>query len=329
MSIGCYDCREVSIFLSYNQFFRFIESDNRNLHNAGLTGLAYLVKLDVTYVTKHEMAIIDFLDDKDETIRTKALELLATTTNSSNVTAVVEQLLKSATTYIESHLKFSLVARAVDLTERFSPNPTWFLETMSKIFLEFSEFVPIETANEFFKVVNEGPTGIPEDDTEFRRAAVRSMLSVLEKMHNISESALRASTSVVGIYGYQYQPEEWDQEDIFNLLIEAATITKPVKHIDTRGHVIFSLLCHAAALFRNSNESMDACKSKTKSLLDNLISDSMEWDPDLAQMAIEFTLFLDTTNALDIYADTNRKSNLRSIADYTKLIEVKIRHEIK
>lgn len=76
---------------------RFIESPNRNLKAAGIIALSALVQIDSSYVAVHQLAVIDCLNDSDETLRTEALKLLTQTTNSSNAAAVVQKLLESAT----------------------------------------------------------------------------------------------------------------------------------------------------------------------------------------------------------------------------------------
>ena len=76
---------------------RFIESPNRNLKVAGIVALSGLVQVDPSYIAMHQLAVIDCLDDRDETLRTETLKLLSQTTNSTNAVAVVQKLLQSAT----------------------------------------------------------------------------------------------------------------------------------------------------------------------------------------------------------------------------------------
>lgn len=75
---------------------RFLDSSTKNLKLAGIKGLLYLTKVNKSYLTDHQITVIDCLDDNDETLRTMTLELLTTTSNTSNVTAVVDKILKCA-----------------------------------------------------------------------------------------------------------------------------------------------------------------------------------------------------------------------------------------
>jgi AP-4 complex subunit epsilon-1 len=52
---------------------RFIRSDSNNLKYIGIKGLAAIVKDYPKYAVDHQMAVIDCLEDRDETLKRKTV----------------------------------------------------------------------------------------------------------------------------------------------------------------------------------------------------------------------------------------------------------------
>jgi AP-4 complex subunit epsilon-1 len=52
---------------------RFIRSDSHNLKYVGIKGLANIVKDHPSYATDHQLAVIDCLEDPDETLKRKTV----------------------------------------------------------------------------------------------------------------------------------------------------------------------------------------------------------------------------------------------------------------
>lgn len=48
---------------------RFITSTNHNLKYLGIQALTSIVKINPKYATQHQMAVIDCLEDQDETLK--------------------------------------------------------------------------------------------------------------------------------------------------------------------------------------------------------------------------------------------------------------------
>ena len=55
---------------------RFIRSDSNNLKYIGIKGLAAIVKDNPKYASDHQMAVIDCLEDPDETLKRKTVIIL-------------------------------------------------------------------------------------------------------------------------------------------------------------------------------------------------------------------------------------------------------------
>lgn len=72
---------------------RFLQSESHNLKYIGITGLASIVKIDPKYTLQYQTLVVDCLEDTDDTLKIKTLDLLYTMTNSVNVEPIVDRLL--------------------------------------------------------------------------------------------------------------------------------------------------------------------------------------------------------------------------------------------
>ena len=79
--------------------------------------------------------VVDCLEDTDDTLKIKTLDLLYKMTNNVNVEAIVERLLsylKEAP--IEASSRKDLVNKISNLGENFAPNQNWYVRNMNKLF---------------------------------------------------------------------------------------------------------------------------------------------------------------------------------------------------
>ncbi|EZG78634.1 adaptin amine-terminal region protein [Gregarina niphandrodes] len=161
----------------------FVESNNRNLRLAGLNGLTKLVEIDPAFIQGHQLTIIDSLEDLDETIRTKTLQLLAQSTTSTNVLAVVDKLIASAEKYYQSSLRKEMVRKCYELIDRFAPTPDDYILTMCRLMKCHPRYFDESCGAQFVSVVGEGPANDDQDsavDDAFRKQCVECMLEVLD-----------------------------------------------------------------------------------------------------------------------------------------------------
>ena len=88
-----------------------------------------------------------------------------------------------------------------DLTEQFSPNKTWFVRTMNKLFELGGELVTAEMSDKFIKSISEWESEI--DGEKFRESTIKIYLNVLKKNPNISDSMMKVIAWILGEYGCQ------------------------------------------------------------------------------------------------------------------------------
>ena len=63
----------------------FLKSSSHNLRYMGIDSLACIVRRDAAFANEHQMAVIACLEDPDETLKAKTLQLLHKMTKPGNV----------------------------------------------------------------------------------------------------------------------------------------------------------------------------------------------------------------------------------------------------
>ena len=129
---------------------RFMQSENHNLKYLGVTGLASVVEDHPRYAAKHQMAVMDCLEDPDETLKRKTLQLLYRMTNPINVEVIVGKLLDFLKNATDVFLRTQLVAQISQLAERFAPSNQWFITTLTTVFELGGDLVKPEVVSLFF-----------------------------------------------------------------------------------------------------------------------------------------------------------------------------------
>jgi AP-4 complex subunit epsilon-1 len=97
---------------------RFLSSTNQNLKYLGITGLAAIVKDHPKYATQHQIAVIECLEDPDETLRAKTLDLLYRMTNANNVVFITAKLLAFLEKTNDAFLHAEFAQRVTQIAER-------------------------------------------------------------------------------------------------------------------------------------------------------------------------------------------------------------------
>lgn len=123
------------IDLASQTIARFLSSESHNLKYIGINGLASIVKIDPKYTLNYQGLVVDCLEDTDDTLKVKTLDLLYKMTNKQNVEPIVDKLLsylKEAP--IEAGSRKDLVQKISSLGEKFAPNQNWYVRNMNKLF---------------------------------------------------------------------------------------------------------------------------------------------------------------------------------------------------
>ena len=224
---------------------RFISSDNHNLKYLGVTGLAAIVKDHPKYAAEHQLAVIDCLEDPDETLKRKTLDLLFRMTNPVNVEVVTSKLLSFLRSSVDVFLRKDLVSRITQVAERFAPNNQWYILTMTEVFELGGDLVDPEVANNLMRLIAEGVGEDEESDAELRRFVVEQYLGILDKP-GMPDILMQTVFWVLGEYAYM--SPSVSLEDISEKL--CAVANRANADPTTRGYAISAALKLTAQLGR-------------------------------------------------------------------------------
>jgi AP-4 complex subunit epsilon-1 len=180
---------------------RFIMSDNHNLKYLGVTGLASIVKEHPRYAATHQMAVIECLEDPDETLKRKTLDLLFRMTNPVNVEFITEKLITNLKIASDEFLRAELVDRITQCAERYAPSNSWYIETMTTVFEMGGDLVRPEVAQNLLRLIGEGSGEDDDGDITLRRDAVETYLDLLDKPV-LPAVLVKVMAWVLGEYSY-------------------------------------------------------------------------------------------------------------------------------
>ena len=179
---------------------RFITSENRNLKYIGIDGLSQIVSIDPKFVLQYQGIVVDCLEDMDETLKRKTIDLLYRMTNYQNVSVIVDKLLQYlSTTSTDSIVRKDLVIKINQLAERFSINEEWFVKTINKLFEMSGELITPDISNHFIKLISEWE--IEAEGDMFKQNTLVIYIAILNDNPNISDSMMQVIAWVIGEYG--------------------------------------------------------------------------------------------------------------------------------
>ncbi|KAL3000188.1 hypothetical protein AAZX31_09G199600 [Glycine max] len=180
---------------------KFLKSDSHNLKYMGIDALGRLIKLSPHIAEQHQLAVIDCLEDPDDSLKRKTFELLYKMTKSSNVEVIVDRMIDYMISMSDDHYKTYIASRCVELAEQFAPSNYWFIQTMNKVFEHAGDLVNIKVAHNLMRLIAEG-FGEDDDaaDSQLRSSAVESYLRIIGEP-KLPSVFLQVICWVLGEYG--------------------------------------------------------------------------------------------------------------------------------
>ncbi|XP_043720484.1 AP-4 complex subunit epsilon-like isoform X2 [Telopea speciosissima] len=180
---------------------RFLKSDSHNLKYMGIDALGRLIKISPEIAEDHQLAVIDCLEDPDDTLKRKTFELLYKMTKPSNVEVIADRMIDYMISINDNHYKTEIASRCVELAEQFAPSNQWFIQTMNKVFEHAGDLVNVKVAHNLMRLIAEGFGGDDEGaDSQLRSSAVESYLRIIGEP-KLPSLLLQVICWVLGEYG--------------------------------------------------------------------------------------------------------------------------------
>eukprot|EP00210_Caulerpa_lentillifera_P001535 g1473.t1 len=174
--------------------FKFLHSDNsHNLKYMGLDALGGIVSISFRQAQDHQTAVMDCLEDPDETLKLKTLELLYRMTKSSNVEIVVQKLIQYLRSCSDKHIQYDICSKVTDLAERYAPDRFWYVEMMFEMFEAAGDGALLGAEQTLLHLIS-------EQDTELHKFTVQLSLKFLMKRKS-SKNLLQVVCWILGEYG--------------------------------------------------------------------------------------------------------------------------------
>ena len=260
---------------------RFIDSRSHNLKYLGVVGLAMIVESQPQYAAQHQLAVMDCLEDPDETLQRKTLDLLYRMTNPVNVEFISEKLVDFLSGTTDVFLKKQLTTRVCSIAERYAPNNAWYIRTITKLFEVSGDMVSQEVAQNLMSLIAEGTGESEEADMLLRQNAVEIYVVLLrdKPLGSLPKILLETMAWCLGEYGYLSAASSLDQ--VLQQLCQLARVHKAKLAPTTRRFLISAIMKLVAQA--------GTCPPAAAAVIDDYTKSQ---DVDLQQRCLEFQSIL-------------------------------------
>jgi len=286
---------------------RFMQSRSHNLKYLGVTGLAAIVETHPQYAAAHQLAVMDCLEDQDETLQRKTLDLLYRMTNPVNIEFITEKMLEFLRGTTDTFLKQVLTKRICSVAERYAPNNAWYIKTITELFEISGDMVRQEVAQNLMSMIAEGTGESEEADMLLRQNAIEIYVGLLNGKDKLAATLprilLETMAWCLGEYGYLSAIASVDDitRDLCQIISKASQL-----HSVTRKFLISAVMKLVAQAGK--------CPPYAAAIIDDF---TKSLDVELQQRCLEFQSLLTTApqvlaevlpvdaSAEDVQVDTN------------------------
>lgn len=141
---------------------KMLNSNCTDLNYSGVDVLErVLAKCCPSEAVTCQEVIIECLHHPDESVRIKTLNLLVTMANANNVAAIVNRILKYASTSVDAAVRTFVCGKIIHLLKLYSSHIVWFATTFVNLLFLAPDQVSEATALEFVNIFSKDGTVLP------------------------------------------------------------------------------------------------------------------------------------------------------------------------
>lgn len=218
-----------SIQLCVQKLRILIEDSDQNLKYLGLLAMSKILKTHPKSVQSHKDLILACLDDKDESIRLRALDLLYGMVSKKNLMEIVKRLLghmeRAEGSVYRDELLFKVIEICSQSSYLYVTNFEWYLTVLV-------ELITLEAGSKHGGLIAEQLLDVAIRVPVVRQFAVNEMSSLLDTFAVSSQSdsmyeVLYAAAFIVG----EFSSELNDAESTLNILLRPRQVPGHIKGV--------------------------------------------------------------------------------------------------
>ncbi|XP_013112393.1 AP-3 complex subunit delta isoform X1 [Stomoxys calcitrans] len=218
-----------SIQLCVQKLRILIEDSDQNLKYLGLLAMSKILKTHPKSVQAHKDLILACLDDKDESIRLRALDLLYGMVSKKNLMEIVKRLLGHMERAEGSSYRDELLYKVIEICSQSSylyvTNFEWYLTVLV-------ELIQLEAGSKHGRLIAEQLLDVAIRVPVVRQFAVKEMTSLLDTFSISSQSnsmyeVLYAAAWIVG----EFSNELEDAEHTLNILLRPRQVPGHIQSV--------------------------------------------------------------------------------------------------
>lgn len=211
---------------------RFISSRSNNVKYLGVTALAQMVEQHPKYAAQHQLAVLDCLEDSDETLQRKTLDLLYRMCNPVNVEFIAAKLIEfiTDTNTTDLFLKQVLTTRVCTIAEKYAPNNSWYIATITHLCEVAGDWVDLRVAQNLLNLLAEGTGESEQADWVLRQTAISIYVDLLNQTDIATKPSVLIETMAWTLGEYAYLSETTTVTDVLDKLCQLASSYRSLHH---------------------------------------------------------------------------------------------------